>query len=85
MLIATIVDYGYVHQNPDTGSVLDIDSLVYLLIRQSRWTDYKLQKWRIGHNPNEGFNVTCYDIGMDKYCKTIEELVETLKLLLEED
>ena len=82
MRVATINGYGFVHHNPDTGSIENIDDTIYLMIKHGHWTDFEMQKWNITHNVCEGFNVICYDIGMDKYCKTIEELVETLRLLL---
>ena len=83
MLVATIADYGYVNHNRKTGSVLSVSDLVYLLIKHSTWTDFDQQIWRITHNPLEGFYVSCYDDGFSEECKTIEELVETLKQLIE--
>ena len=83
LIVASIKDYGYIHHNRKTGSVLNQDSLVYELIRAGSWIDMHQQIWRINHNPNEGFYIDCYDDGIHEECKTIEELAEKLKLLLE--
>ena len=82
MMVARIRDYGLINHGL-IGSNEDMDDIVFLLIKYGHWTDFDNQIWRISHNCCEGFNVSCYDIGKDSYCKTMEELVETLKLLLE--
>jgi len=83
MIVTEIKGYGFLNHDRKAGTTEDIDSVVYLIIKGGGFVDGDGFVYHIHHNLNEGTNVVSYDDGIDHYCPTIEDLVETLKLLIE--
>ena len=75
-MIKSIRGYGDVESE-------QLDFLIYYILRSGVFTDRDGDRWRGTANVNEEFYVSCYSDGQQHSCKSIEELVETLKLLLE--
>ncbi len=83
MIVSEIKSYGFLNHSTKKGTVEDLDSIVYLIIRGGGFIDADGEVYHLKHNVNEGTNVVCYTDGTDHHCLTVEELVETLKQMIE--
>ena len=83
MIVKNIRGYGDLNYDIKKGSVHQLDFIIYFILRSGKFTDENGWLWQVHANVNEEMYVSCYEDGQQHSCKTIEELVETLKLLIE--
>ena len=83
MMIREIEGWGDVNSDITKGSVLNADSMVYLLVKHGYCTDANDYRWEFHHNINEEFYIACYDLGIEHSFLGMDDFISGIYKFIE--
>ncbi len=82
-MIVSIEGWGELNHNQEEGTVLNVDSMVYLLVKHGLCKDANGYEWCFHHNMNEEFYIDCMELGIQHDFKGMDDFISGIYKFIE--